>query len=236
MSINEATLLNKVKKIVGIQDEEWNAAGFSGGITRNLAKDILEEYVRDLCVRYKYTFLQGKYTSDNTDKTRKLNVYNDDKAIIWEDNFLEYKWGKIGEIELKIKPLGDIEALKWTDSNAIRYGYFEVIESKGLLVVRLLTALSGSVVTAVMKKVPSFKFFPKEFERMFIYMLAEELTMLKQKNNDEGARLAFLEKLNRKEEMVSQSWVEMAESETDVVHLTPYSGKTFYKSGRSTAR
>lgn len=236
MSINEATLLSKVKKIVGIQDEEWNAAGFSGGLTRNLAQDLLQEYVRDICVRYKYTFLQGKYTSDSTDKTRKITIYNDDKALIWEDNFLELKWAKIGSTELKVKPLHDIESLEWTDDNGIRYGYFEVIESKGLLVIRLLTALSGAVVTAVIKKVPSFKFFPKEFERLFIYMLSEELTMLKQKNNDEGARLAFLEKLNRKEAMISQSWVEMAESETDVVMLTPYSGKTFYKSGRSIAR
>ena len=236
MSIDEAKLLLKVKKNVGIQDEEWNAGGFSGGITRNLAKDILQDYLRELCVRYKYTFTQGKYTSDATDKTRKLTIYNDDKGIIWEDDFLAFQWAKIGDIELKVKTLNDIESLKWTDDNALRYGYFEIIESKGILIIRLQTALSGSVITAVLKKVPSFKFFPKEFERLFLYMLTEELTMLKQKNNDEGVRLAFLQKLQRKEEMISQSWVEMAETETDVVHLTPYSGKTFYRSGRSTAR
>lgn len=235
MAINVTRLLKQVKKIVGVQDEEWTTPSLAGS-SRLYALSILEDYIPDLVARWRYNFCQGLYTSDSTEPTRKIKITSDDKALIFEKNMVGVEWGKIGDSDLDIKSLLTIQEDELQDGGSVRYGYFEINENTGQVMVRLLSEVAGAQVKAVILKVPKIKAFPDEFHNLFLFQVSEHLLLEKQKNNVDAARAEYLKKLAKKEEDISIKWAFSSRSETDMRVEVSYANSSMFRSGSSRVR
>lgn len=240
MAVNDKRLFEQIKKVVGVQDDEWNNPSFTTGTTRKYAKHILDCYLPILASRWKYSFLQGKYTSDSTDTSRKILITADDKGLYIKENMLSILWAKIGTALLEIRKLVDIESCQLSDNGTVRYGYYEIDEQNKNTVCRLLSVVNGAKVEAVILKHPHHTAFPTEFHDLFVFQVAERIFLEKQKNNDEGARSQYEQRLAKLEQDISTKWLESSKTENDYSVPTPFIYQQNYKSygynGRARAR
>lgn len=227
MAINEAKLFKRIKRTVGVQDEEWDSPGIEVGFTREYAADLLDSFLTTISAVWRYSFLQKEVDSESTSEDDKIDLTSDRQYILFKKKILSIEWAQIGSNDLEIASKLRIKEEKLADGDVV-YGS-EEIDSNGNVAIKLLTAIAaGTSLEAIILRYPRVKYFPPEFENLFIYLVTTEMLLEKQKNNTDAARREYEAKVEKWLKDISQRWAQTSKSQIDGVRI-----KTMFKNVRN---
>lgn len=196
MSVNLNKLLDEVKVLLAVGDEEWTKPGITSGITQALVIDWIQQHTYFLTGRHKFKFLQKLLSTDDGTLTLHsapgLTTKTDIKV---EDDWISIENGLVGTTKIEFIPLRDLQEYQYSDTAETVFCYETLDQKNNKRVFRFQSNQDGNTVKLVIMQYPnSVTAFPADFYLWFKYVLVAEGLLHKQSNNLEDVYQVYVAK------------------------------------------